>query len=275
MKLAPPCAYQGGKQAFASQIIDIIAPQPNDIFYDLCCGSGAISIELINRGHDKSKIHMIDAGPWGLVWKMVGNGTFKTDKFQRMCDNIPEDRDLIQPYIKALSKRPAQLDTPYIFLILQANSFGGKAIWVGREGEEYIWKNSSFRSHWKPTATSNRRSPVLPMHPEPHIFGPKMKFVCEQMVGVKGEIADVHNIEPEENAIIYVDPPYEELTPYGKAFNILEFVKQLKKPCYVSEAKPLDGAAETYLISKGRKKGGVSGDRKKLNEEWLSFFKPN
>lgn len=39
MKLVPPTAYQGGKQAFAPQIIDIIAPKPDDTFYDLCCGT--------------------------------------------------------------------------------------------------------------------------------------------------------------------------------------------------------------------------------------------
>ena len=43
--LTIPCAYQGGKQRLAKQIVDVIFEQ-NDInettkFYDLCCGSGA------------------------------------------------------------------------------------------------------------------------------------------------------------------------------------------------------------------------------------------
>ena len=46
-----PCAYQGGKQRVAVQIVDILleaAPGPDSRFYDLCCGSGAVSIELVN-----------------------------------------------------------------------------------------------------------------------------------------------------------------------------------------------------------------------------------
>lgn len=272
MKLVPPTAYQGGKQAFASKIIDIINPKPDDIFYDVCCGSGAISIELANRGHDVNKIRMVDKGPWGLVWKLIGKGEFKIEKFHKMCEKIPKDRDLIQGYAKELAKKPAQLDTPYVFLILQANSFGGKAIWVSQEGENFVWKTSNFRSHWKPTATSNRRSPVLPMHPEPHTFAPRMELICKKMRGVQGILGDVENLEYEDG-IIYIDPPYDDLTSYGHKFNVLEYIDKIKRSCYISEAKPLPGATETYQISKGRKKGGVSGDRKKPNEEWLSFFK--
>ena len=46
-----PCSYQGGKQRIASQVVDHLldaAPSRDSHFYDLCCGSGAISIELVN-----------------------------------------------------------------------------------------------------------------------------------------------------------------------------------------------------------------------------------
>jgi site-specific DNA-adenine methylase len=272
MNLVTPCAYQGGKQSVASKIIDIIQPNKDDMFFDVCCGSGAISIELINRGHNVNKIRMIDKGPWGLVWKMIGNGTFNINKFYKMCEDIPKDRDLIQDYIKELSKKPAHLDTPYIFLILQANSFGGKAIWINKENDKFIWKNTSFRNHWKPTSTSNCRSPILPMHPEPHKFAPRMELICNKMKGVQGILGDIQNIDFEDG-IIYIDPPYENLTSYGHKFNILKYIDKLKRSCYVSEARPLNGATEAYQISHGYKKGGISGDRRKLNEEWLNFFK--
>lgn len=53
-KLQVPCSYQGGKSRLVSKIVDIFFEE-NEInddthFYDLCCGSGAISIELINMG---------------------------------------------------------------------------------------------------------------------------------------------------------------------------------------------------------------------------------
>ena len=63
-KLEIPCSYQGGKQRLTKQIVDISYAE-NDIddhtqFYDICCGSGAISIELLNRSVNSKNIHMMD-----------------------------------------------------------------------------------------------------------------------------------------------------------------------------------------------------------------------
>ena len=68
-KLEIPCSYQGGKQRLAKQIVDIFYAE-NEInddtkFYDLCCGSGAVSLELINRGFNPNNIIMIDNGCFG------------------------------------------------------------------------------------------------------------------------------------------------------------------------------------------------------------------
>lgn len=78
--LLPPCTYQGGKHRVAVKIIDAIDSREHLLqnktdFYDLCCGSGAITLELINRGFPTHKIHMCDAGPWGTFWKSVQENT--------------------------------------------------------------------------------------------------------------------------------------------------------------------------------------------------------
>ena len=130
-KLVPPTAYQGGKQRIAGKILDIIRPADDVDFYDLCCGSGAVAIENINRGHNPEKIHMIDAGPWGLLWKTIGDGRFKLEKFAYWIEQVPTNKRDIQDWVKELSKRPAGKDTPYVFLLLQASSFGSNAIWIG------------------------------------------------------------------------------------------------------------------------------------------------
>src|SRR3546814_19945644 len=47
-QLRVPCAYQGGKQRVAAQIVDLLLganPGPNTRFYDLCCGSAAVRSE--------------------------------------------------------------------------------------------------------------------------------------------------------------------------------------------------------------------------------------
>jgi hypothetical protein len=62
-QLRVPCAYQGGKQRVAAQIVDILLDASRDTnsrFYDLCCGSAAVSIELVRRGVEPGRICMLD-----------------------------------------------------------------------------------------------------------------------------------------------------------------------------------------------------------------------
>ncbi len=269
-KLVPPTAYQGGKQRIAGQILDIIQPDPNVEFYDLCCGSGAVAIEAINRGHDPQKIHMLDAGPWGLLWKSIGSGRFKLEKFAYWVNQIPNDKRDIRDWMQELSKKPAGEDTPYVFLLLQASSFGSKAIWIGPDPEKgFRWMNCSFRRYWTPTATSRRRSHVNPMMPMGETLYGRMEAICDRMRGVTGHYMDIRDFTPGEG-VVYVDPPYKDTTHYGNHFDLHKYVVSLKQKCYVSEGQPLSD--KSHLISKGRKKGGISGERKTMNQEWLSEF---
>jgi hypothetical protein len=51
----------------------------------------------------------------------------------------------------------------------------------------------------------------------------------------------------------------------------MEYVKKIKAKCFVSEGKLLSNKG--YMITCGRKKGGISGNRKiQAYEEWLSEF---
>jgi site-specific DNA-adenine methylase len=261
VKLVSSISYQGGKQRIAPQILDHIKPEGN--FYDLCCGSGAISIELVNRNYDVNQITMLDAGPWGLFWKMIGNGSFSLKEFEHHLGNVPKDISLIQSYIKELSKNPAYIDTVYVFLLLQASSFGGKSIWIS----DNKWRNCSFRNYWLPTATSSRRSHVNPMMPMPDTLFERIVNICEKMQGVNGIYGDINDFVPGEG-IVYIDPPYSKTTLYGFNFDLMDYIKKIGKKCYVSEGKKL--SENSILIAGKRAKGGISGDRKNFNEEWLS-----
>ena len=260
--LISPTTYQGGKHRIAGQILDVINPQGED-FYDLCCGSGNISIELINRGYDPTKIHMLDCGPWGLFWKLVGEGRFDLHKFQQICKDIPAEATEIQGYIKELSKQPADIDTPYVYLLLQAASFGGKSIWI----KDNKWQNCSFRSYWTPTATSNRRSHVNPMMPMPPTLLQRATAICEKMTGVHGYYQNIEDFQPGKG-IVYIDPPYSNLTAYGNTFDVLTYAQKFN--CYVSEAQPL--TSKFVVVSEGRKKGGISGERTSIAAEILNIF---
>ena len=279
IKLVPPCSYQGGKQRLAKKIVDIIFEQ-NEInedtkFYDLCCGSGAITLELINRGIHPSNITMVDSGVYGTFWNSVANDEFDMNIFKQEIDKLPSV-DKIQSYLQRLSNLSVNKDLlEYHYLLLQSGSFGSKQIWV----ENDKWKNNSFRSYWTPTETSNRRSPVNPMMPMPNTLFDRVKNIVDYMAGSINAInLDISKIEWhfDKNSIVYIDPPYKNTTRYGFNFDYEEFIinNWAYVNIYVSEGYKMDNVEDAILLSKGRAKGSISGDiKKKPTEEWLNIFK--
>jgi site-specific DNA-adenine methylase len=264
-----PVAYQGGKTRLAADIIDYMAPalKEANVFYDLCCGCGAVSIELVSRGFDPHDVYMIDTGPFGIVWQYIGEGHFSLGVFKSYIDAIPKDRAKIKGFMDELSKQPASIDTPYVYLLLQASTFGGKALWIENGG----WSINSFRSYWMPTETSNRRSPVNPMMPLPATLYERLGHLCEGMQGVHAQCADCQEAKPGSDGVVYIDPPYAGTAGYGSpAFDVVKFAQSLIVPCYVSEGRALTD--RTWCLSKNMKKGGMSGSRATANEEWLSRF---
>jgi site-specific DNA-adenine methylase len=271
VKLEIPCAYQGGKSRIAKQIIDFIFNEnkidENTKFYDLCCGSGSISLELINRGIKPYNITMLDASPWGLFWNKIGAMEFSISEFVDIIEQIPKDVSKIQDHIKHLSKQPANINTEYIFLLLQASAFGSKSIWI----EDNKWKNTSFRSYWLPTETSSRRSPVNPMMPMPQTLLNRVRELSFNMAGINGIWGNINDqLEFDDNSIIYIDPPYKNTTGYGFNFDIHDYLSKINKRIYISEGFKLFNNA--YQVTGSRTKGGISGDRKSKNEEWLNTY---
>ena len=286
-KLEIPCSYQGGKQRLAKQIVNIFYEE-NQIdddtkFYDLCCGSGAISIELLNRGIKASNIHMVDKSPWGLVWQMIGNNLFDLSVFRNFINSIPKDITKIKKYASDILSKPVNENMlPYHFLFLQACAFGSTATWV----ENKKWcKAGGLRDYWLPTETSNRKSPVNPMMPMPENLCKRIELLCSKTKGINGYCMDVFNfiyildeewdIKKNRNIIIYIDPPYQNTQQYGYSFDIYELERQIwnNVPIYISEGMELEGAKKTYLLTNGRTKGNINGKvKKKPVEEWLNKF---
>ena len=261
--LIPPVTYQGGKQRIADTILDHIDFTNATSFVDVCCGSGAVSLALLNRGYDARQITMIDAGPWGAVWKSIGEGSFSLSTFREWLSSVPSEPRHIQAYLQDLSRQTETAGNIYVFLLLQAGSFGGKAIWMkgGR------WQNTSFRGYWQPTATSNRQSVVNPMMPMPATIYERMAPVVEHAQGITGIHGNAEDVSISSSSIVYIDPPYDKTTKYGHHLN-LDIMTQRGLRCYVSEGRPL--TADAVVVSADRKKGGISGNRKVANLEYLS-----
>lgn len=290
-KIETPCSYQGGKQRLASQIVDIMLADNEKIFgntdkahfYDICCGSGAVSVEMMNRGMKRENIYMVDISPWGTFWKMIGNETFDIKLFRDFIDTIPRDITKIKQYAVDIISQPVNKDMMiYHFLFLQACAFGSTATWV--DGDKWC-KAGGLRDYWLPTKTSNRRSPVNPMMPMPESLYNRVEIIYEEGKGIHGFDMDVFDFlfildeewdeKKNRDLIIYIDPPYQNTQQYGYSFNIDELESRIwnNSPIYISEGIQMERAKESILLSSGRTKGNINGSaKKKPVEEWLNKF---
>lgn len=269
--MKPPVSYQGGKTRLAKQIVDYLDYKGGPV-YDVCCGCGAISLELLARGAKPSDITMVDCGPWGAVWESVSKGDFDCEKLGKIISRMPTDPAEFKAWVKAkwAVALPDQDTIPYWFLLFQAASFGGSPIWI----ENGVWKKGGgWRSYWLPKPHTNRQSPVNPMMPMPATLLRRMEAICETMRGVNAHHDEIKNVNIDPRALVYVDPPYTGLTGYGNDFDAVDFAKGLSNIVWVSEARALAGG-EGILVTKGRAKGGVNGLRKTANEEWLTRYAP-
>lgn len=276
-KLMAPCTYQGGKQRLATQIVDYIiekvSMKKSTKFYDLCCGSGAVTIEMINRGFAPENIIMCDISSWGKFWQTIGDGTFDFEKFLEYANAIPTDKALIQAHMNIMAKENASIDEEYKYPILQSAAFGGKQIW--RKNDE--WKNTSFRRYWQPTENSNRKSLVNPMMPMTDELIRRIRNIvecCKGLTCVQGDIKNALSLLLSEDCIIYIDPPYVNTTKYGFELNLneilLEIGKRVNAPVFVSEKEKISDIAVQLNFNSA--KGGISGNKGTRNSEWLNYF---
>lgn len=275
-KLRAPCSYQGGKQRVAQEIVDHLleaALDQHTYFYDLCCGSGAIAVELVNRGIDPKRIVMLDGSSWGAFWLAIGTGSFKRQEFEELLGRIPADKRQVKSHVETLAAQTPIDNEAEIYPLLQACSFGGKQIW--REGDR--WENAYFRGYWEPTATSVRRSPANPMQPSVSELRRRVNALGIAMRGVTCIHNDIFSILDEpipSNSVVYVDPPYDGTTGYGFRFNLYEFLEKYfdmnSAPVFVSEGVAL--MTNAVRLKPSGAKGGISGTRDGRHQEWLTPF---
>lgn len=277
--LRVPCCYQGGKQRIASQVVDHLMNHPlsqseETVYYDLCCGSGAITIELLNRGIDPKRIVMVDQSSWGVFWEKIGSGDYDLQVLKELLDKIPEDKKQVKAHVSSIAKLPVDDKEAYIYPILQACSFGGKQVWL----DDKVWKNAFFRDYWEPTPTSTRRSPANPMQPSPSTLYKRIEFIAERCQGLvchRIDVLDAFSLMQDSGAsIVYIDPPYAGMTNYGFNLDIDQFVSQFlsqsSAPLFVSENRPLSKNA--FRIDFRGAKGGISGTKPSKHDEWVSIF---
>lgn len=243
------------------------------LYYDLCCGSGAVTIELINQGVRPEQIIMLDSSSWGAFWQAIANKTFDLEFFQQLLSDLPEDKAAIKAHLTELSKAMPNEHEAEIYLLLQSGSFGGKQIWLSERG----WQNAFFRDYWLPTKSSSRQSPANPLHPSPDELFRRTSVISQMMHGVNARRDDIFKIFDEaipENAVVYVDPPYQSSTGYGFGFDLESFISKFldktSASLFVSEGHQIRDSSVKLSVSGSN--GGISGNRKLRHEEWLTRF---
>ena len=275
--LKPMFAYQGGKTKLADKIYNEITSRcGKDVtFVDVCCGGGSVSIEFINNRLHPENIYMFDSGAIGAFWQQVSEGTFDLDYFEYIIHKIPSDLENIKGFMEDLSK----IEYGYVgdvvseYLLLQASAFGGKQIYdLGCK-----FSNTSFRSYWKPTETSSRRSPVNPMMPMPNTLLSRVKQLVSEMQPIKAvhtyaENIDFSKIKTDKELVVYIDPPYKGVTGYKDTIDlslVIDRAKCVGANVFVSEYYNL---SDNFTILSETTKGGISGDRKGSMVEYLSVL---
>ena len=261
--LPPPVSYQGGKRRQAPEIVRHMALDSETPFVELCCGSGAVSLELISRGHNPAKITMVDAGPWGDVWRLVGAGEFDLRTLEevgaallKMGKHSPAIPDTLAEMARLFP--PTHRHGPYAFLFLQSGVFGRKAVGV-RDG---LWTRCNF------SAPGDLKHP--PLIPEPEVIVRRMQRICRRLDGVCGLRADVRSIGVAAGSAVYLDPPYAGTTGYGHDVEAVALaVGWAPSPVYVSERVALSSTAR---LLRERVASGLSGASSAISAEYLSLF---
>jgi 16S rRNA G966 N2-methylase RsmD len=274
--MKPCCAYQGGKERYASAICEAIGLPTDKPFFDLCCGSGAVSIEAVRRGQKLSTVTMVDAGPWGMLWEAIGNGSFFTWQLEEELEKVPEQDDAFNAYMYKLAAEPLDARAPYVFLILQSASFVDYPIWV-----EWCCQPINYWGH-----TSNCKGTSRWVQHNFHrqcINKTRLVKLVSALVkgmrGVRGIRADINSIIPIiKEGIVYIDPPYRGTSSYGHHVNGT-IGRKVQVPCWVSEGEPLTDHA--ICLSNKRANARMNGSKgfekvakEKNTAEWLSYYGP-
>jgi len=258
--LAPACSYMGGKSRVARRVANLILARRPGTVHDLCCGSGAVSLEVVARGFDPRRLVMVEAGPWADYWAAVADGTLNLDLLRdllgaRWPGTVAAAVSYLQDEVTAMAR------TPEVFLVLQAFAWSGFPAWYDEAAGRWRVRSQFYKCR-------DRRS---------NLNGPRRARVLEavgqhvrRMKGarvVRVDVADLGAwLDPEDpDPVYYLDPPYEGTEGYGWSLDVDEFVSRAPRPLLVSEQRPVPGADLVGRVG-ARRAGSIRPGTKGVHE---------
>lgn len=209
-------------------------------FADLCCGSGALTIRLLDgpdatppapymggkrrwaagildllgiRGERPDRIVMADSGPWGRFWRtvLVDDGPDVVARaIRRACRSWGADQAFYA--WDEIRSEGVPADGPTFaarFLCLQAAN--GRARPVGVDGDKWV---TAGYAH----LTDSARRRQMPERLRPLALARKVEALGRGWPPVEVYTCDVREMPIDwagPDAVAYIDPPYAGTTGYG------------------------------------------------------------
>ena len=228
-------------------------------FLELCCGGAAVSLELISRGKPPELITLVDAGPWGLFWKAIGEGWFDISLFHAFLEDIPNDTSEVPDWMGDRAREPCSpCDVPYLFPLLQSASFGG--VPVGYDAASSAWVK---KGTWAMEGSNVNYKTLLP------VVARRIERLAVHMRGVSVTCGAVEDVCVDAGAVAYFDPPYKGTAGYAHSTDTFSIISRTCAPVYVSERVPLNPGARK-IVSRAR--SGLNSLNERDDSEYLSLF---
>lgn len=276
-KLTPPCGYVGGKRRIAPAIVELILRGCPERVVDVGCGSGAVTLELLNKGYPARCIKMVDSGPWGAFWSAASLGDLDVDLIGSMMSDVwHREPCSVADYVYDVA---CDGFSPEVFLLLQAASYGSTPVWhdgeAWRRGRPSANRAYKARGYWSPGPSSAETKPRGTIF-KPMEIASMVRAVAEAVSnGVIVEHAPAESVLIEPGSAVYVDPPYAGASGYQHSM-MYEKVVAAAQGCdvYVSESRRTKGATESFLMS-SRKRASLNGASGKSGEEWVNYYAPH
>ena len=268
-----PTGYKGSKRAIAGVIAaEIIATDPPHV-YDLCAGSGAITLALIAAGYPVAQITMVEAGPWGMFYTEASEGGLCMGNLRALLlDEMPKDPRDVAAWVEGdVALRDPGAEE---FIVLQAASYGSTPVWHDgerwRRGATSANRAYKARSYWEPGPLSKEK------HPRGTIFNPSkiidsvadIDVMCRGLGVIWGEVSLVSG--EYQPATCYMDPPYAGDSGYGWTVDVDAVLAAAPRPFLMSEGIAWPGATSARQI--GLRRGGAVSAGSARRQEWLSTF---
>lgn len=205
-------------------------------FYDLCCGTGAVTLRLISphaqafpmtgckrdfatslldllgiRGQRPDKVVMADVGPWGEFWRVVAQdrrGTEVASYIADVCGAAGSGWEVFD----GLKYDPVP-DCPVaraaVFACLQVANARGRAVQI--DGDAWV-------THGYAHLSDRARQKNFPERLRPYRVAERVRCLA----GLDWPPTVVHaadlrtlDLDPREGDVVAMDPPYADTLGYG------------------------------------------------------------